>query len=146
MPEASLAGAAVKVVVVATALADWPKTADASARTAAATGSARKNQREDDRVLREADCKSKSLVDPSLTETEQGTAETERRGIVSAPKGNGCLVSLAGKFAGAKSVLDLCRETQCCGDADCAGGGFGAGFCEGSGAVPCGAPGCATEW
>jgi hypothetical protein len=62
LPEVSLAAAAVSAVVVATAACDWPKTADASARTAAATGSARKDQREDDRVLREADCKSKSLV------------------------------------------------------------------------------------
>jgi hypothetical protein len=67
LPEASLAGAAVRVVVVATVLADWPKAADASARTAAATGSARKDRREEDRVLREADCKSKSLVE---SETE----------------------------------------------------------------------------
>lgn len=69
LPEASPVGAAVRVVVVrvvvvVTALADWLKAADASARTAAATGSARKDQREDDRVLREADCKSKSLVEP----------------------------------------------------------------------------------
>jgi hypothetical protein len=48
---------------VGTAEEDWPKAADASARTAATTGSARKDQREDDRILREADCKSKSLVE-----------------------------------------------------------------------------------
>jgi hypothetical protein len=63
LPETPLAGAAVSVVVVGTAVADWPKAADASARTAAATGSARKDQREDHRILREADCKSKSLVE-----------------------------------------------------------------------------------
>jgi hypothetical protein len=63
LPEAPLAGAVVSVVVVGTAVGDWPKAADASARTAAATGSARKDQREDDSILREADCKSKSLVE-----------------------------------------------------------------------------------
>ena len=66
LPEASLAGAVVSVVVVGTAVEDWPKAADASARTAAATGSARKDQREDDRILREADCKSKSLVESTF--------------------------------------------------------------------------------
>ena len=63
LPEALPAGAVVSVVVVGAAVEDWPKAADASARTAAATGSARKDQREDDRILREADCKSKSLVE-----------------------------------------------------------------------------------
>jgi hypothetical protein len=63
LPEALLAGAAVKVVLVGAAAGAWAKAADASARTAAATGSARNDQREEDRVLREADCKSKSLVE-----------------------------------------------------------------------------------
>jgi hypothetical protein len=65
LPEV-VAGAAVRVVLVATAVEAWPKAADASARTVTATGSARNDQREVDRVLREADCKSKSLVESTV--------------------------------------------------------------------------------
>ena len=62
LPEASGAGAALRVVLVVTAAWGCPNPEDPSARTATMSGSARNKRREDDKILRGADCKSKSLV------------------------------------------------------------------------------------